>query len=64
MHSVKLEGGVFPTLPEEGEVVEFLIDSWEWVKVHDLNMAGLILMSVVLAAVIFRWDKKLKKPKK
>ena len=44
--------------------MEVLIDCWEWVLVHDLNLVGLVFGSVVLAGVIFRWDKKLRKPKK
>ena len=44
--------------------MEFLIDSWEWIKINEFGHIGLIYTVAVLAAIIFRWDKKLKKPKK
>ena len=44
--------------------MEFLIDKWDWIKVHDLSVVGLIFVIVVVAGIIFRWDRKFKKPRK
>ena len=44
--------------------MEFLVDGWEWILVHDLSGVGVILISVVLAGVIFKWDTKFKKTEK